>query len=588
MSRLRLRTQLLLATVVLITAVMGATLVLVRQTVKQEVARQVSTGIKGSVTAFQNVQQQREIQLSRTAAMLAILPPLEAMMTTNHAPTIQDASIPFWHLAGSDLFALGGTDGHLLAFHVKDRSWTAETADRLMRDSVRSNEGATWWYSEGQLYWVFLRPIVAGAGSEQRQLGWIAVGYQVDKTVAEQLASVAGSQIVLASGDRIIASTVNFDDSALRDLLNSHPLILNHGSEEVTLADGHFQAASVMLDATAPTPVRCFVLLPLQQSTQFLMRLNRTLILLGAAAVALGALIFSFISRAITRPLENLVAGFRALAAGDYGYSVNSTGSSEVVHLGDAFATMRTRLLDSQRRQIEAERLAALGRTASSISHDLRHYLAALVANAEFLYEAESLRMDREEIYREIKLASDQMTDLIDSLRELSREHGTISPTPGQIDSVIRRAMDAIHSRPEFRACRVRIDLSGDMEGSFDSRKLERVFFNLLLNACEARADGDGRIGIEVRSQNDAFDIRVRDNGHGIPETIQNNVFDPFVSSGKPNGTGLGLAIVHKIVRDHEGTVQVEETSAHGTVIRIMLPRIVHSYEPAEISKVKP
>jgi signal transduction histidine kinase len=588
MSRLRLRTQLLLATVVLITAVMGATLLLVRQTVKQEISRQVATGIAGSVRAFQNVQQQREVELSRTAATLAELPPLKAMMTTDHAPTIQDASTPFWHLAGSDLFALGRTDGQLLAFHVKDPSWTPDLAGRMMAHSVRANDAATWWYSAGRLYWVFLRPMTIGSGNEQHQLGWIAVGYQVDNTVANELAGVAGSQIVLATGDRIIASTVHIDEAGLRDLLDSHPLILDHSSEEVSIGGQRFQAASVMLDAATPTPVRCFVLLPLQPSTLFLMRLNRTLVLLGAAAVLLGALIFSFISRAITSPLENLVAGVRALAGGDYAYTVDSKGSSEVAQLGDAFSTMRTRLLDSQRRQIEAERLAALGRTASSISHDLRHYLAALVANAEFLYEAEELHMDREEIYREIKLASDQMTDLIDSLRELSREQGTIAPSPGRLDSVIHHAMDAIHVRPEFRACDVNVNFVGDMEGTFDSRKLERAFFNLLLNACESRGDGDGKVAVEVIAEEEEFDIRIKDNGKGIPEAIQENVFDPFVSSGKPNGTGLGLAIVNKIVRDHEGTVRVEETSPEGTVIHIMLPRIVHSFEAAGVSQANP
>jgi signal transduction histidine kinase len=568
--------------VLLIMAVMGATLLLVRQTVRQEVSQQVTAGVAGSVRAFQSVQREREVQLSRTAALLAELPPLKALMTLGHGPTAQDASQPFWRLAGSDLFALGTTDGHLLALHAKDRSWSAETADRLMQQSVHGNDAATWWYSDGKLYWVFLRPIASGAGDEQHQLGWIAVGYQVDKTVAEELSRVAGSQIVLATGDHIIASTVALDDGSLHSLLGSHPLLLGNSSEQVEINGNQFQAASVMIDAATPTPVRCFVLLPLHPSTLFLLRLNRTLLLLGAAAVLFGALIFSFISGAITRPLENLVAGVRALASGDYGYNVNSEGSSEVAQLGTAFSTMRTRLLDSQRRQIEAERLAALGRTASSISHDLRHYLAALVANAEFLYEAESLRMDREEIYREIKLASDQMTDLIDSLRELSRDHGTISPSPGRMDTVIHRAMDAIRARPEFRSCEVTVDLQGDMEGTFDSRKLERVFFNLLLNACESRTDGQGKISVQIQSLRNEFDIRIRDNGKGIPETIQKSVFDPFVSSGKPNGTGLGLAIVSKIVRDHDGTVQVEETSAAGTVVHITLPRIVQVHEPAE------
>ena len=576
MSALRLRTQLLLATVLLITVVLGATLLIVRRTVKQEVSQEVSAGISSSVRAFENVQRQSEIQLSRTAGMLAELPTLKALMSTQHAPTIQDGSTPYWQLAGSDLFALARNDGELLALHVKGSPWTTETGSRMMRESQNA-QAARWWYSEGRLYWVFLRPMTIGGGPEQRQVGWIAVGYQVDRTVAEQLAAVARSQIVLATSNRVIASTLAVDDSVLRDVLASKA---EGVSSEVLLAGQRFEVASVTLDTSTPAPVRCFVLLPLQQSTAFLMRLNRTLLLLGAAAVLLGALLFSFISRAITRPLENLVAGVRALAGGDYEYNISSSGSSEVTQLGDAFGTMRTRLLDSQRRQIEAERLAALGRTASSISHDLRHYLAAVVANAEFLYEAQSLRIDREDIYKEIKLAAEQMTDLIDSLRELSRDEGSISLSPGRIDSVVHRAVDAVRARPELRACSFDIESHGEMEGNFDLRKLERAFFNLLLNAGESRRDGNGKVKVEIASSGDAFDIRIRDNGEGIPASIRGNLFDPFVSAGKPNGTGLGLAIVNKIVHDHNGTIEVEATSPNGTVIRITLPRPTPLHPP--------
>src|SRR5581483_763706 len=270
MRTLRLRTQLLLPTVLLITAVMGATLLLVRQTVKQEVSREVAAGLASSVRAFENVQQQRETQLSRTAAMLAELPTLKALMTTDHAPTIQDGSTPYWQLAGSDLFALAKNDGRLLAFHMKQSSWTAATGDEMMRHSVHNADTATWWYSEGRLYWVFLRPMSVGGGNEKRQIGWIAVGYQVDNTVAEQLATVARSQIVLAIGNRVIASTTNFDEDVLRGLLDNS-VSTETLSREISLRGGRFEVASVTLDTAAPTPVRCFVLLPLRQSTEFLM-----------------------------------------------------------------------------------------------------------------------------------------------------------------------------------------------------------------------------------------------------------------------------------------------------------------------------
>jgi signal transduction histidine kinase len=122
------------------------------------------------------------------------------------------------------------------------------------------------------------------------------------------------------------------------------------------------------------------------------------------------------------------------------------------------------------------------------------------------------------------------------------------------------------------------------MEGMFDPRMMERAFFNLLLNACEATPHVQGRITIEVLSSTESFDVRIVDNGSGIPPAIRSTLFDPFVSSGKPNGTGLGLAIVNKAVRDHGGSVCVELTSDAGTVFLIKLPRSL----PAVMASARP
>src|ERR1700733_1974232 len=132
-----------------------------------------------------NVQQGGELQLSRTAAMLAELPPLKALMTTEHALTIQDASEPLWKLAGSQLFLLAGPDGHVLGFHGTSPRWKTAVAELNLARSLEQGEDATWWYGEGQLYRVFLRPITSGTDSERRQLGILAVGYQIDANVAE-------------------------------------------------------------------------------------------------------------------------------------------------------------------------------------------------------------------------------------------------------------------------------------------------------------------------------------------------------------------------------------------------------------------
>src|SRR5215470_3726639 len=169
-------------------------------------------------------------------------------------------------------------------------------------------------------------------------------------------------------------------------------------------------------------------------------------------------------------------------------------------------------------------------------------------------------------------MASNQMTDLIDSLRELSSQRSAISPVPANLTQVIRQAIEAVQSKPEFRAANISLKAEDDLPGVFDPKKMERVIFNLLLNACEATVGTRAAIRVDVCLRESVFEIRVRDNGPGVPEPIAKTLFDPFVSFGKPNGTGLGLAIVSKIVQDHAGSVSIEQTSEAGTTVLVRLP----------------
>jgi signal transduction histidine kinase len=574
MPRLQLRTQLLLAALVIISAMTGSILVIVRHTVRSEIREQTAQSIEASVRAFKSLDQQRDAELSRSASLLAELPPLMALMTTEHAPTIQDASEPFWRLAGSDLFLLADPSGKVLGFHAKQTGWTSAQAERELKASLERDPETAWWYSGGQLYRVVYREISIGPDTTSRQLGTLAVGYEVDSKLAEQLAMDSGAQIVLSTPDRVIASTLaSREQDELQKWIAEQKLSPQSASQELALGSSQYEVASVLINGESPVPIRCYVLLSMNPSNLFLEELNRTIVILGITAVALATVLLGFVSRTITRPLENLVSGVRALTAGDYEYSIEPRGSTEVAELAKAFSVMRGELLASNEQRIANERIAAVGRAASSISHDLRHYLAAIVANAEFLSDSKQDAATRREIYEEIMTASAQMTDLLDSLRELARGDRAISPEQAALDQIVRRGANSVLARSEWRNRNVSIESTGDMEGVFDPHKMERVFFNLVLNACEATSQRPGTICVKLDSSAQGFEARVIDDGPGIPPQIQDTAFEPFVSAGKPGGTGLGLAIVNKIVRDHDGTAAIEKTSDFGTVVLIKLPR---------------
>jgi len=573
MSRLRLQTKFLLSMLLISAGLTCTSLLLVRRSVHRQVKKEIFADLQNSVSTFQNFQRERELSLSRSAELLADLPTLRALMTTQHAVTIQDASAEQWRLAGSDIFVLADRAGRVAALHTTSQGFTREMAQASLNTSFSQAATSHWWYGAQHLYEVCLKPIYFGPATENRLLGFLAIGYEIDDRVASQVSRIAASQVAFYYGDDIVRSTLapaQESELARHSALRSTPGV----SEplEMQLGDESFLSTSVELARRETPSVRLSVLKSYDQATAFLDRLNRLLLALGLAAVVGGSILVFLISHTFTRPLGTLVNGVRALEKGDFTYVLDVHGGDEVAEVTGAFKRMRDSLLKTQQKLLDAERLATIGRMASSISHDLRHSLAAIVANAEFLCESRLSSDQREELYGEVRIAVNQMTDLIDSLLEFSRTRESLRPSYGSVRDSVEHVVQAIRSHPEFHRVQIAISEQGNSIGWFDPKRLERALYNLLLNACEAVASNAGSILVELREIRDGAEIRVSDNGHGIPESIRGKLFEPFISQGKENGTGLGLTVVQKIVQDHGGDVTVEKTSPEGTVFRVMLP----------------
>jgi len=377
--------------------------------------------------------------------------------------------------------------------------------------------------------------------------------------------------VVFYYADDIVRSTLPLLQESELVRQSSHPGS-SAAPEDLRLGDEQFLSESIELAGTGSPSVRLSVLKSYDEATAFLDRLNRLLLALGLAAVALGSALVFLISDTFTRPLGKLVAGVRALEHGDFTYRLEEHGSDEVAELTGAFNRMRGSLLQTQRELLDSERLATIGRMASSISHDLRHSLAAIVANAEFLCESRLSGDQREELYQEIRIAVNQMTDLIDSLLEFSRTRESLRRTQGNLRESAEHAIQTFRSHPERHNVNITVVQTGAVTGWFDARKMERVFYNLLLNAFESLPPEAGAIQVKIDQSDNQVQVRVVDNGRGIAQSVRETLFDPFVSIGKENGTGLGLTIVQKIVQDHGGEVVVESSSPAGTTFKIDLP----------------
>jgi signal transduction histidine kinase len=572
--RTRLRTRFLLSMVLITAGLTALSLLVVRHSVQSHVREGIAQDLRNSVTTFQNFQHDREVMLKGSAELVAYLPLTRAIMTAHDPATIQDASKDVWQLTTSDLLVLVNRNGKVVALHTKSPGFTREAAQQYFGRSLNEEDSSHWWFGAHHLYQTFVQPVYFGSKTEGPLLGFLIIGYEIDDRLAREVSKVSASQVAFSYGDEIVATTLTPDQARTPGVraLAAGSSSSQSASRDVEVGKEHFVATSLDLSGQQPTPVRLTVLGSYDQAARFLDNLNRLLLLLGLTAVLVGSGLVFLISYTFTRPLASLVEGVRALEHGDFYHPLDPRGSDEVAELTSAFDRMRASLLKTQQALLESEQLATIGRMASSISHDLRHALAAVVANSEFLCDGRLTSSQREELYQEVRSGVNQMTDLIDSLLEFARTRESLSPTYASLVETVQRAMQAVRLHPRHQGTLIEVHSNGKSLAWFDPRKLERALYNLLLNACEAAPSSEGRVLVTVERTGHAVTIAVSDNGPGIAEPIRDKLFHPFVSFGKENGTGLGLTVVQKIVQDHGGQVLLERTSDARTVFRITLP----------------
>jgi signal transduction histidine kinase len=224
---------------------------------------------------------------------------------------------------------------------------------------------------------------------------------------------------------------------------------------------------------------------------------------------------------------------------------------------------------------IETERMSAIGRMACSISHDMRHSLTAIYANAELLERHDRCASTRADLLLEIQEAVLAMTERIDSILQFGST-GRNNPLAHEcVSLVVDRAVAAVKFHPEGRNVSIAVGKLPPAEADIDARNLESAIYNLLLNACQAamRSIHAPEVKVHLTEADERIYVAIFDNGPGIPASIRRTLFDPFVTAGKPNGTGLGLTLARRIAEEHGGSVSLEETNPGRTVFALSLTK---------------
>jgi signal transduction histidine kinase len=229
----------------------------------------------------------------------------------------------------------------------------------------------------------------------------------------------------------------------------------------------------------------------------------------------------------------------------------------------------------AQTQRIEAERMSAIGRMACSISHDMRHSLSAIYANAEFLERDDRSASARTELLIEIQEAVLAITERIDSLLQFGNSGRTNPLVHERVPSVVEKAVAAVKFHPDGRNVPVTVGKFPTAEADIDARNLESAIYNLLLNACQAATHSTHvpEVKVHLTEVDERIYVTIFDNGPGIPASVRKTLFDPFVTAGKSNGTGLGLTLARRIAEEHGGSVCLEGSNPGRTIFTLSLTK---------------
>jgi len=234
----------------------------------------------------------------------------------------------------------------------------------------------------------------------------------------------------------------------------------------------------------------------------------------------------------------------------------------------------RTRELKSaQQLLIRAEKLSSIGRLAASIAHEINNPLTPIRINLDNMLEDVQMGDSVDAKTIEMTLESvDRIRRIVSRLLEFTVKRSTDNPDNQliDVDHIVEAVVALVAKSFEHQKKQIVLELGKPplILGSKDG--IEQVLLNLLLNASQAMQEG-GKVTVQTSFDNGDVVIKVRDNGHGIPDDLIENIFEPFVTT-KEDGSGLGLFVSYGIIQNHHGQIEVESKVNKGTLFTIRLP----------------
>ena len=589
-NNLRLQHKLFVSMALVSALLTGAALSIVQLRVNAESSGQIAAQVQGSLATFRNLQARSDALAESTAALAATLPSLEAAMTTDNALTVAGPADDISRtLVPGTMLLIADRRRRVLARYPNRGGLDAGSIVHLLNATLASGAGRDWWFADGRLFQVFLRPIYRGEPAAGNWVGTLVLGRPIDQTLAQQISRSAGGQVVFAYAGAPVVSTL--PDPQQRDFVRLRLAASRGLRNGVALHGERFAADTEALSASPGAGVTptLTVLRSFTPVMAFLHALNRLILLVGLGALLIGAGLMYLIAHAFTRRLSELVTGVGAMEQGNYSYPLHAAGGDEAGQLTAAFARMRSTLDQTQQRLLRAARMEAIGRLAGGVAHDFNNLITVINGFGEMTL-ANLPPGDSSRAYiQQIITAGDRATALTRQLLTFSSKHPVPAGAPALALGPAIEPMRSMLTVLMGEAIEIRLNLAADAASAcIDPTHLEQVVMNFAANARDAMPEG-GQFTISTANLmlDDAapppacagvpigryVELAFRDTGTGMDAETQTHIFEPFFTTKETGkGTGLGLATIYGIAKQADGHLLVESALGQGTCFRLLLP----------------
>jgi signal transduction histidine kinase len=314
--------------------------------------------------------------------------------------------------------------------------------------------------------------------------------------------------------------------------------------------------------------------------------------------IMLAVLLAYLLERRITAPITTLVDGVKRYADGQLNFRIRVEKYEEISALAEEFNSMAEKLLENQRKLRKVERLAAMSKFATLVSHEIRNPLNSMNINMQILKrEMENPRgdMERKRKYFDIIFSEIQrMDNLVNNFLMISRPP-RFDFLLNDIHEILEEVVLMHSGNAEQQNVQINRRYSGKkILANVDRDQLKQVFHNIIINALQAMPKGGvltirthlRKMTNRLRQRITAINIEFNDTGEGIAKDKMNDIFELYYTS-KKTGTGLGLAIARQIVEGHLGSIHVKSKIGEGTRMIINIPVKSNAMAIKDRKKVK-